>query len=156
MNEDVFAGQWKQIRGALKSWWGNLTDDDFEKIGGQKDKLIGVIQERYGYNPEHAQNEVERRLNEYDGARESNLSVSGAAVDDLKAKAYELGANAASRARRATAEVTSGLETAGSYLKENDFENLCADFVSLVRKYPVQSALIGAGLIYLLTRSSSK
>ena len=23
MNQDVFAGQWKQMRGELKSWWGN-------------------------------------------------------------------------------------------------------------------------------------
>ena len=42
MNEDILAGQWKEMRGELKSWWGKLTDDDFEWIGGQKDKLIGL------------------------------------------------------------------------------------------------------------------
>jgi uncharacterized protein YjbJ (UPF0337 family) len=65
MNQDIFAGQWKQMRGALKSWWGKLADDDFERIGGQKDKLIGVVQEKYGYAREKAQQEVERRLQEY-------------------------------------------------------------------------------------------
>ena len=84
MNDDTFAGQWKQMRGALRSWWGTLTDDDFEKIGGQKDKLIGVIQERYGYSREQARNEVERRFNEYDGAGEVALSGSCAAVEDLR------------------------------------------------------------------------
>ena len=34
MNEDIFAGQWKEMRGASRSWWGKLTDDDFEWIGG--------------------------------------------------------------------------------------------------------------------------
>ena len=43
MNEDVFAGQWKQMRGELKTWWGRLADDDFDQIGGQKDKLIGRL-----------------------------------------------------------------------------------------------------------------
>jgi len=43
MNEDIFTGQWKEMRGALRSCWGKLTDDDFEWIGGQKDKLIGLI-----------------------------------------------------------------------------------------------------------------
>ena len=62
MNEDTFAGQWKQMRGTLKSWWGYLSDDDFEQIGGQKDKLIGKIQEKYGYSRETAQREVERRF----------------------------------------------------------------------------------------------
>ena len=39
MNEDIFAGQWKQMRGELKSWWGRLADDDLEQIGGHKDQL---------------------------------------------------------------------------------------------------------------------
>ena len=65
MNQDIFAGQWKQMRGELKAWWGKLADDDFDKIGGQKDKLIGVVQEKYGYAREKAQQEVERRLQEY-------------------------------------------------------------------------------------------
>jgi uncharacterized protein YjbJ (UPF0337 family) len=65
MNQDIFAGQWKQMRGELKSWWGKLADDDFDKIGGQKDKLIGVVQEKYGYAREKAQQEVERRLQAY-------------------------------------------------------------------------------------------
>ena len=65
MNQDVFAGQWKQMRGELKSWWGKLADDDFDRIGGQKDKLIGVVQEKYGYAREKAQQEVERRFKEY-------------------------------------------------------------------------------------------
>ena len=48
MNQDVFAGQWKQIRGELKVWWGTLAESDFDKIGGQKDKLVGIVQEKYG------------------------------------------------------------------------------------------------------------
>ena len=65
MNEDVFAGQWKQMRGELKTWWGRLADDDFDQIGGQKDKLIGLVHERYGYARGDAEEEVDRRLKEY-------------------------------------------------------------------------------------------
>jgi uncharacterized protein YjbJ (UPF0337 family) len=32
MNTDIFEGQWRQMRGELRSWWGKLTDDDLEKI----------------------------------------------------------------------------------------------------------------------------
>src|SRR2546426_5361877 len=76
MNQDVFAGQWKQMRGELKSWWGKLADDDFDRIGGQKGKLIGVVQEKYGYAREKAQQEVEQRLKEY-GDKMSGPSSSG-------------------------------------------------------------------------------
>ena len=65
MNSDILEGRWKQMRGELRTWWGRLTDDDLEQIGGQHDKLIGKLQERYSYTRERAQQEVERHLQEY-------------------------------------------------------------------------------------------
>ena len=65
VNFDILAGRWKQMRGELRSWWGRLTDNDLEQIGGQQDKLIGRLQERYSYTRERAQQEVARRLQEY-------------------------------------------------------------------------------------------
>ena len=58
MNQDVFAGQWKQMRGEVKKWWGDLTDDDLDRIEGERDKLIGRLQERYGYTKEEAQKNI--------------------------------------------------------------------------------------------------
>ena len=66
MNADVLKGKWKQLRGEVKKWWGDLTDDDFEKIDGERDKLVGRLQERYGYAKEQAEAEVDRCLREYD------------------------------------------------------------------------------------------
>ena len=64
MNEDVFKGQWKEIRGKAKEWWGKLTDDDLEKINGRMDQMVGKLQERYGYSKERAASEVDSRLKE--------------------------------------------------------------------------------------------
>ena len=66
MNEDVFDGMWKQMKGNVREWWGKLTDDDVEKIGGKKDKLLGALQERYGYTRERADEEITRRVREYE------------------------------------------------------------------------------------------
>ncbi len=66
MNADIFKGKWKQLRGDVKKWWGDLTDDDLDRIAGERDKLVGRIQERYGYAREQAEAEVDRRLNEYE------------------------------------------------------------------------------------------
>src|ERR671923_1103260 len=76
LGSDILEGRWKQLRGELRAWWGRLTDDDLEQIGGQKDKLLGRLQERYGYTRERAQQEVERRLQEYH-ARGGPASPSG-------------------------------------------------------------------------------
>ena len=66
MNEDVFKGKWKQIRGKAKEWWGQLTDDDLDVIDGNRDQLIGKLQERYGYNKDRAARELNQRLEELD------------------------------------------------------------------------------------------
>jgi uncharacterized protein YjbJ (UPF0337 family) len=59
MNSDQMKGKWKQLKGAAKERWGKLTDDDIEVINGQRDQLIGKIQERYGVAREAAEHQVE-------------------------------------------------------------------------------------------------
>ena len=66
MNADVLKGKWKQMRGQVQKWWGDLTDDDLDRIEGERDKLIGRLQERYGYTRENAEAEVDRRFSEYE------------------------------------------------------------------------------------------
>ena len=66
MNKDVFEGKWKQIRGQAKGWWGRLTDDDLNKVAGKFESFVGLLQEKYGYTRERAQEELEKHVNEYE------------------------------------------------------------------------------------------
>ncbi|WP_426662935.1 CsbD family protein [Rhodanobacter aciditrophus] len=58
MNEDKLKGQWKQLRGKLKSRWGRLTDDDIEVADGNAEYLIGKLQERYGIAKDEAMKQL--------------------------------------------------------------------------------------------------
>jgi len=60
MNQDVFKGKWHQFKGAAKAKWGKLTNDDWTRVDGNSEELVGRIQERYGYAREKAQEEVNR------------------------------------------------------------------------------------------------
>lgn len=62
MNEDTIKGQWKQLRGQLKSRWGKLTDDDLTTASGSTEYLAGRIQERYGI----ARDEAEKQIRDFD------------------------------------------------------------------------------------------
>ena len=62
MNWDEIQGKWTQMKGTLREKWGKLTDDDLERIAGNKDKLVGVLQERYGWEKERAQREYDTWL----------------------------------------------------------------------------------------------
>jgi uncharacterized protein YjbJ (UPF0337 family) len=59
---DRIAGNWKQFRGEVRKQWGKLTDDDLEQVRGERDKLVGRIQERYGV----AQDEAQRQLDDWE------------------------------------------------------------------------------------------
>ncbi len=60
MNWDQIEGKWKQAKGSMKQQWGKLTDDDLDVIAGQSEKLVGKLQERYGYAKEDAQRRAGR------------------------------------------------------------------------------------------------
>jgi uncharacterized protein YjbJ (UPF0337 family) len=67
MSNDIFKGQWRELSGRVKEWWGELTDDDIKRIDGNQDKLIGTLQQRYGYAKDRALDEVSRRIDEFTG-----------------------------------------------------------------------------------------
>lgn len=62
---DILEGKWKQLRGDLKQWWGELSDDELDKIGGKKDVLVGKLQEKYGWDKAKAENEIDKHIEEY-------------------------------------------------------------------------------------------
>jgi len=66
MNWDTVKGNWRQFTGSIKKTWGKLTDDELMEIAGDKDRLLGKIQEKYGYAKEEAQ----RRLGEWERSQE--------------------------------------------------------------------------------------
>ena len=59
MSEDTWAGRWKRLKGKAKEQWGELTDDDLMRAEGDRDQLVGRIQERYGMAKDDAEREVD-------------------------------------------------------------------------------------------------
>jgi uncharacterized protein YjbJ (UPF0337 family) len=62
MNRDIFEGKWKQFKGEVQKQWGKLTDDEIDQINGQHEKMVGLLQERYGYTRERAERELDEFL----------------------------------------------------------------------------------------------
>ena len=59
MNWDQVKGNWKQMTGSVKSQWGDLTDDEIQQADGDREKLAGKIQERYGIEKAEAERQVD-------------------------------------------------------------------------------------------------
>jgi uncharacterized protein YjbJ (UPF0337 family) len=62
MNWDIVKGDWKKFRGKIKERWGELTDEDLDRIEGKRDQLLGALQRRYGV----ARDEAEKHLSNFE------------------------------------------------------------------------------------------
>jgi len=69
MNWDQVKGEWKQLKGAMREQWAKLTDDDLEAAAGDRDKLLGKIQERYGYEKERANKFIDEAIAKFPTSR---------------------------------------------------------------------------------------
>jgi len=126
MNTDIFEGRWKQMRGELRLWWGKLTDDDLENIAGHKDKLLGALQEKYGYTRDEARREVDRRLKDYDermgqmmqSATHDEASNGGSMADAAKGKIKESAAGAATKVAQAASVVGEKIGSLAEVIRE--------------------------------------
>lgn len=64
MNEDFLSKDWKQLRGKVRERWHSLTDEDVDVINGNRNVLVSMLEEKYFYSKETAENEVNRFLKE--------------------------------------------------------------------------------------------
>ncbi|WP_413577518.1 CsbD family protein [Bdellovibrio sp. HCB290] len=54
MNKNTLGGDWKILKGKIKSTWGRFTDDEIETMQGDLTKLEGQLQKTYGMSQEEA------------------------------------------------------------------------------------------------------
>lgn len=154
---ETFERQWQQLRGRVKGWWERLSEADLEQVAGRKDQLIRLVQEKYGYARERAEQEVDRRLREYrDAMGPSGTGRQGEAMSStleenasrLAATAGEVGTKMQGMATSAATSVAGTVSRTGAYLQD-----LPGDVAGLIRRYPIPSVLVGVGVGFLLARS---
>jgi len=61
MNSDTLQGQCRHLKGKVQEQWGDLSDDDVDRVSGSYDQLIGRTQERYGVTTGEARSMVDGR-----------------------------------------------------------------------------------------------
>jgi uncharacterized protein YjbJ (UPF0337 family) len=156
-NPETFERQWPQVRGQIRTWWDRLSESDLTQVAGQKAQLIRLVQEKYGYARERAEQEIDRRLREYkdttegsgtEGQGETAFATAEKAVSSLAATAGEVGTKAQDMATSAATSVASTVGGAGTYLQD-----LPGELTELIRRHPIPSMLVGIGVGFLLARS---
>lgn len=102
-NAQTLQGNWNEIKGKLRTKWGQLTNDDVGAFNGNVDQLVGMIQRKTG----EARQSIEQYL---DSFNKSGASTGGSS--SMVGQATETARDYASQATNRIAEYAQG---AGEY-----------------------------------------
>lgn len=59
MNWNIVEGKWKELAGSAREQWGKVTDDEWQQLAGKRDKLEGLLQQKYGVTQEDAAKQID-------------------------------------------------------------------------------------------------
>jgi uncharacterized protein YjbJ (UPF0337 family) len=136
VNQQILQGRWNEIRGKLRSHWGQLTDDDLTNLQGGVDRLIGTIQRKTG----EGRDAVEKYLDEVSSEGMSTLSEAAENVRQFSQQAAESVQNTA---RQAADQLRTGYNEAERFVRERPRESLAICFGAGVLTGVLVSLLIG-------------
>ncbi len=126
INQEVLQGNWNEIKGKLRSKWGQLTNDDVQNFDGNIDRLTGLIQRKTGEGREA----VERYLKEVTASGSSGIGQTAEAVRDY--------------AQQASERIQEGAQQAAESVRQG-----YGEAEEMVRRRPSEAAAVcfGAGVL---------
>ncbi len=143
MTETELKGHWTELKGKVLEQWGELTDDEFDEIAGKKDQLLAKLQQHYGYTKAKAKDELKTFL---DNVKNLNGTHKlGESIREMGNRAQQFSHRLADKSEVYLAKGDEVNQQLHDKLDEN-----CEQVVKYVKKHPVQSALIAAGIGLLI------
>jgi uncharacterized protein YjbJ (UPF0337 family) len=137
VNQQTLQGNWNEIKGKLRSKWGQLTNDDLQSAHGNIDQLVGLIQRKTG----EARGSIEKFLEE---ATSSGSSAFSQAADTAREYAHEAMETVQQRSKQAADQFRQGYDQASDALRQR-YE----DAEEMIRERPAESAAVcfGVGML---------
>lgn len=154
MNWNTLQGSWNETKGKVKTQWGRLTDDDLTRVEGQKDRLIGVIQQKYGI----AREKAEEQLEEFMSASDSTIAKAKEGVQHAVEKGKEYIEKGVEKGKEVVQQGKEMVQHGRDYVQGTSLSEMGTDLKELIGRHAVYSTIIGVGLGFLVGRmlTSSK
>ncbi len=120
-NQQTLQGNWNEIKGRIRSHWGQLTDDDLSHFHGEVDSLVGAIQRKTGEGRES----IEKYLNELTASAGSTIGQAAESVRQYTQRATE---SMQTTARQAADQLRSGYGEAEHFVQDRPAESMAVCF----------------------------
>jgi len=134
MDWNTIAGNWNEAKGKVKTQWGKLTDDDLTYVEGKRDRLLGLLQQKYGM----AKDKAEEQLNQFTSSSADWVSQAKEKVGQAVGQAKE--------------KVTEVVKEGKEYFQNTNIPDMATDLRKLIERNPIPSVLLGLGLGFLIGR----
>jgi uncharacterized protein YjbJ (UPF0337 family) len=121
VNQQTLQGNWNEIKGKLRTKWGQLTNDDVQAFDGNVERLVGLIQRKTG----EARGSVEKFLEEASANGASGISQAAESVREYASHAAE---SLQQGSKQAAESMRHGYEEAERMVKERPAESLAVCF----------------------------
>jgi uncharacterized protein YjbJ (UPF0337 family) len=121
VNAQTLQGNWNEIKGKLRSKWGQLTGDELQQFNGNVDQLVGTIQRKTG----EARNSIEHFLEEATADGSSTVAKATQAVRDYATQAAE---SVQETTKQATETFNKGYHDAEEMIKQRPGESAAVCF----------------------------
>jgi uncharacterized protein YjbJ (UPF0337 family) len=121
VNQQTLQGNWNEIKGKLRTKWGQLTNDDVQAFDGNVERLVGLIQRKTG----EARGSVEKFLEEATSNGASSISQ---AAESVREYATSAAGSLQEGSKQAAESMRQGYEEAERMVKERPAESLAVCF----------------------------
>ena len=121
VNQQTLQGNWNEIKGKLRTKWGQLTNDDVQSFNGNVDQLVGTIQHRTGKTRNEIENDLEDIL--ADGG-----SVVQKVTGAVKDAAHTAGEKAVAAYETVSETVREGYEATEKVIQEHPGKSMAVAF----------------------------
>lgn len=130
INQQVLQGNWNELKGKIRSKWGQLTNDDMQNIDGNVDRLMGLIQRKTG----EGRDSIEHYLNELTA---SGSSAVGQATEAVRDYAHQASERIHEGTQRAAESMRQGYDSLREQYEEAE---------EMVRRRPSEAAAVCFGV----------
>ncbi|HEX9372653.1 MAG TPA: hypothetical protein VF897_16700 [Roseiflexaceae bacterium] len=126
----------------------NKAHEAVDTAADKAQQVAATVQDKAQQVADKAQNLGQQAVDKADAATTTVGEKMTDVAQTIREKAPSSGpvANAADTA-------ADTLQRAGTYLQQQDLDDMRADLENIIRQYPIQSLLVGFGVGYLLARS---
>lgn len=66
MTMDKLSNKWNQVSADAQNHWSKLTEQDLAQVKGNVQEMVNLVQDRYGYTRQRAEQDVTQFLDKYD------------------------------------------------------------------------------------------